>query len=95
MSEQIYKTTLLFEWEYKVWGKRKRNYELPRYITGRHRMQVEGTLEQIKDEIVQEIKDYCRKEVDDWYDWEDEIDREAVKLYHIREATIWSSLEDF
>jgi hypothetical protein len=41
------------------------------------------------------IKDHCRKEVDDWWDWEDEIDREAVQLYNIREATIWSSIEDF
>lgn len=95
MSQQIYKATLLFDWEYKVWGKRKRNYEHPRYIHGRHRMQVEGTLEQIKDELVQVIKDHCRKLVDDWWDWEDEIDRESVKLYNIREATLWSSIEDF
>ena len=95
MSEQIYKATLLFDWEYKVWGKRKRNYEHPRYIHGKHLMKVEGTLKQIKDELVQDIKDYCRKQVDDWWDWEDEIDGEAVQLYNIREATIWSSLEDF
>lgn len=93
MTEPIYNTTLLFDWEYTVWGHRKRNYEHPQSIKGRHTMKVSGSMKEIEKAMIKCIRDHCRKKVKDWYFWEDKIARDNVELYHVREATIWSQLE--
>jgi hypothetical protein len=93
MTEPIYDTTLVFDWEYTVWGFRKRNYEHPSHINGRHKVKVRGTMSEIQKALIQTIREYGRKKVKNWYWWEDKIANDSVELYHVREATLWTQLE--
>jgi hypothetical protein len=92
ISEPTYKTTLVFDWTYTVWGERKRNKDHPRTIKGKHTMKVSGTMEEIKKQMMDAIRQYGRQRVEDWY-WEDKISRDEVELDHIREPTVWTQLE--
>lgn len=95
MEDDVYNTTLLFEWEYQVSGYRKRNEEHPRTITGRQQKFFKGTLTEIKTQMVETVRQQGRQQVAQWLDWEDKIQNETIKLFNIRQATLWSELEDF
>jgi hypothetical protein len=93
--------TLFFEWKYKAYGLHwKRYYEQPITYTGRSKMTVSGTMNEIKEKLKQYVIDSCRPDVLQTYEWDteksgEELDYEVIKLYNVREATIWSELEDF
>jgi hypothetical protein len=101
--------TLLFEWTYKAYGEHhKKCFEYPATLTGRSKKtfiydSVHPLSEQfhkIKDEIVEFVKESNRDLVRNYweseYGYEDEeISKETVKIFNVREATKWSDLDDY
>jgi hypothetical protein len=101
MEEKKYENIILFfEWKYKAYGQHwKRYYERPITYTGRSKITVSGTMNEIREKLKEHVIQYCRPDVLQTYEWDteksgEEIDSEVVKLYNIREATVWSQIED-
>lgn len=100
------KITLIYEWTYIVHGKHfKRNYEFPRIIKGRaiqsflydsftsEKEQNERIKAQMKKHLLEKYRSEIQREF--YQADQEEIAKEEVEFYNIREATRWSYLEDF
>lgn len=101
--------TLLFDWTYKAYGKNHNKcIDYPVTISGRSKKTVfydttrplEEQIKSIKKELVESVKKSNHDEVKNvWgYDYgyyDEEIASESVKLFHVREATKWSDLDDY
>ena len=106
MASQV---TLLFEWTYKAYGEHhKKCFEYPATLSGRSQKtftydtadQVSEQFTRIKAEMVLYVKESNRDSVRNYweseYGYEDEeISRETVKIFNVREATKWSDLDDY
>jgi hypothetical protein len=95
MDDVVYEVNLFYEWEYTAWGHRKRNYEYPTVISARQQKFFKGTLAQIKATMIAHAKGQGRQKVSVAWEGEDTIERDAVKIMNVRQATLWSELEDF
>ena len=109
MTETKVVITLLYDWNYKVYGKHwKRNYEYPVELTGRLQNTFTYDASKSLEEQDKEIKKQMKKDISNRYreeamnvfrfrdcDKEEEFGREKFKISNIREVTRWSSLEDF
>jgi hypothetical protein len=101
--------TLLFEWTYKAYGEHhKKCFEYPATLTGVSKKtficdSVNLLSDQfctIKHEMVEYVKENNRCSVlkywESEYGYEDEeISKETVKIFNVREATKWSDLDDY